>query len=242
MRGVRGETKSPGEFRVTQNWIGSPGCTLATANFVPPPPHEVMRTLGDLETFIHGEVDLPFLVKVGLVHAQFETIHPFLDGNGRMGRLLISFLLCASGVLQWPALYLSHYFQEHKSEYYARLQATRDRGDFEGWLKFFMRGVATVAEEATTTAGRIMKMREKHRRMIVEAFGQARAGAPLQLLERMFYRPIINVQHASEIISATYAHANNVVSELERLGILVEITGQRRNRKFAYQPYLDHFR
>ncbi|HYD99450.1 MAG TPA: Fic family protein [Alphaproteobacteria bacterium] len=241
MQGVRGETKQPGEFRTTQNWIGSPGCTLATASFVPPSPHDMMDALGNLEKFIHEDTDLPFLVKVGLIHAQFETIHPFLDGNGRIGRLLISFLLCEAGVLKWPALYLSHYFQEHKSEYYARLQATRDSGDFEGWLKFFLRGVAVVAAEATDTAQRILQMREQHRQQIVSALGQGRAGAALQLLERLFYRPIINVQAASEIIGGTYAHANNVVAELEALGIVKEITGQRRNRKFSYEPFLSLF-
>ena len=142
LRGVRGSHLTPGELRRSQNWIGPAGCTLAEATFVPPPPAEVITAMGALETFLYAQDDLPLLVKIGLVHAQFETIHPFLDGNGRVGRLLITFLLCERGVLAKPVLYLSHYFKQHRQEYYERLQAVRDDGDFEGWLVFFLRGVA----------------------------------------------------------------------------------------------------
>ncbi len=142
---VRGGERNPGEFRSRQNWIGPPGCKLSEAFFVPPPPVEMMRALGELEKFLHDESPMPFLIKVGLAHAQFETIHPFLDGNGRVGRLLITFLLCEKGILKRPLLYLSWYFKKNRGEYYDKLQSVRDRGDWESWLKFFLKGVEQVA-------------------------------------------------------------------------------------------------
>ena len=160
LQGVRGARLTPGELRRTQNWIGPGGCGLNEATFVPPPPHQVPEALGALETFLHAESDIPALVQIGLAHAQFETIHPFLDGNGRVGRLLISFLLCQREILVKPVLYLSHYFTRHRAEYYERLQAIRDTGDWEGWLAFFLRGVASVSLEATDTARRILALRE----------------------------------------------------------------------------------
>jgi Fic family protein len=156
LKGVRGSHLTPGELRASQNWIGSSGCTLREASFVPPPPHEVPALLGALETFIHTADELPLLVKIGLAHAQFETIHPFLDGNGRVGRLLITFLLCEKEILTKPVLYLSHFFKRHRSEYYERLQAVRDRGEWEEWLAFFLTGVTEVSGEATETARRII--------------------------------------------------------------------------------------
>ena len=160
LAGVRGAHLTPGETRRSQNWIGfagrPAGCTLAEALFVPPPPDGVDATLGALELFLHQADDLPLLVKIGLARAQFETIHPFLDGNGRVGRLLITFLLCEREVLQKPVLYLSHYFKRHRQMYYERLQSVRDAGDWEGWLEFFLRGVAEVSGQATNTARRIL--------------------------------------------------------------------------------------
>src|SRR5262249_24486028 len=153
----------------SQNWIGAGGSSLANATFVPPPPDEVPNALGDLEAFLHERDDLPLLVKVGLAHAQFETIHPFLDGNGRVGRLLITFLLCERGVLPKPVLYLSHYLKRHRQEYYDRLQAVRDSGDWEGWLEFFLRGVADVSAQATETARRVLLLREDHRALIASS-------------------------------------------------------------------------
>ena len=172
MEGVRGSHLTPGELRRSQNWIGPGGATLANASFVPPPPEEVPRVLGQLENFLHEtESSLPILLKVGLAHAQFETIHPFLDGNGRMGRLLITFLLREQGVLAKPVLYLSHFFKENRTEYYERLQAVRDNGAWEEWLAFFLRGVAKVSIEATETARRILKLREEFRATISDRFG-----------------------------------------------------------------------
>ncbi len=240
LQGVRGQERAPGEFRTSQNWIGPPGCTLQTASFVPPPPHEVVRALGDLENFIHAPDPMPALLKVGMVHAQFETIHPFLDGNGRVGRLLITFLLCEQGVLSRPLLYLSYFFKQHRAEYYTLLQAVRDDGDWELWLKFFLRGVAAVATEATTKARQIASMREAHRALISTTIGAA-AGNALLLHERLFERPVVAVNDVVDFTGVAFATANRLVDKLCELGILRETTGQRRNRVFAYSPYLAHF-
>jgi Fic family protein len=242
MRGVRGNEKSPGEFRTSQNWIGPPGCSLAKATHVPPPPHEMMIALGDWEKFLHNDkIHMPMLLKVGIAHAQFETIHPFLDGNGRIGRLLITFLLCEAKIMKWPSLCISHFFKEYKSEYYTRLQDTRDKGEWEGWLKFFLRGVSEVAQEATTTASRILQIREDTQKLISGRLTRASAGNAMALLSKLFYQPVVSVQQVSEIIDMTYATANYLVSDLEQIGVLKEITGGGRNRKYAFDPYLELF-
>jgi Fic family protein len=160
LEGVRGAEREPGEVRRSQNWIGPSGCTLTEATFVPPPPFELAQALSDLEKFVHAEDAMPALVKIGLIHAQFETIHPFLDGNGRIGRLLISFLLFQSKILLKPVLYLSHYFKQHRQRYYDLLQNIRANGDWEIWLKFFLTAVSEVSLEATETARQIVTLRE----------------------------------------------------------------------------------
>ncbi len=241
LAGVRGGALSPGEFRTSQNWIGPPGCTLADAAFVPPPPHELPKALGELEKFVHDRDPLPPLLKLGLIHAQFETIHPFLDGNGRVGRLLIAFLLCERKILGRPLLYLSYYFKKHRSYYYEALQRIRDVGDWESWLKFFLRGVALVAREATAKARQIVNLREDHRSSISSDLGRS-AGNGLTLLESLYERPIVNVNDVAEITGTVFATANRLVDALARLGILVETTGQKRNRVFSYAPYLALFR
>lgn len=176
LQGVRGTNRNPGEFRTWQNYIGHSGGTIRTAKFIPPAPEDMNKALDDLEKFIHEDESLPPLIKVGLIHAQFETIHPFLDGNGRMGRLLITFILCSEGILRKPLLYLSHFFSSHKLEYYEYLQKIRDEGDWESWLKFFLQGVNEVAQEATTTATNIVQLREKHRQ-IIESHASRLTGA-----------------------------------------------------------------
>jgi Fic family protein len=233
----RGSERNPGEFRTTQNWIGPAGSTLTNATFVPPPPDNVMPAMGQLETFLHYPTPMPVLIKVALVHAQFETIHPFLDGNGRVGRLLITFLLQERGLLQKPLLYLSHFFKRNRVEYYDRLQEVRTKGDWEGWLKFFLRGVGEVANEATDVARRIIALREQHMLMIREKMGQ-RTGTATRLLEQLFYRPMINVHLVEEITGLSYANANTLIADLESFGMLRETTGQKRNRRYAYAPYL----
>ena len=240
LTGVRGSRLTPGELRRTQNWIGPGGCTLAEATFVPPPPDEVPRALGDLETFLHAADDLPLLVQIGLAHAQFETIHPFLDGNGRVGRLLITFLLCEKGALRKPVLYLSHYFKKHRSTYYDLLQAVRDRGAFEEWLAFFLRGVTEVSVEAADTARRILELREAHRREITERFGRA-AGNGHRVLERLYEQPIVSVSNLMSLLGTTFAGANQIVQRLVEIGVLREFTGQARHRRFRYDAYVRLF-
>ena len=240
LQGVRGSHLTPGELRRSQNWIGPGGCGLAEASFVPPPPEELPQALGELELFLHQQDDLPALLKIGLAHAQFETIHPFLDGNGRIGRLLITFLLTENGVLHKPVLYLSHYFKRHRQAYYDHLQAVRDQGDWEGWLAFFLRGVAEVSAEATDTARRILALREEHRGQITAHLGRAAANGH-KVLEQLFDRPIVSVTDIEALIQTTYTAANSLVTRLEDLGILREITGQKRHRRFRYEPYVQLF-
>ena len=240
MHGVRGSRLQPGELRASQNWIGPAGCTLTTATFVPPPPHVVPDVLGELEAFLHREDGLPPLIKIALAHVQFETIHPFLDGNGRVGRLLITFLLTEWGVLHKPVLYLSHFFRQHRQAYYEHLQSVRDRGDWEAWLAFFLRGVIAVAGEAADTARRIQLLREQHRSAITEQLGRA-AGNGHRVLESLFDRPIVAVTDIQQMTGTTYAAANNLVSRLVTIGVLSEMTGYARNRRFRYAPYIELF-
>jgi Fic family protein len=240
LKGVRGSRLTPGELRRTQNWIGPSGCTLNEATFVPPPPSEIGTALGDLESFVHKDDQQPLLVKIGLAHSQFETIHPFLDGNGRVGRLLITFLLTEKRLLNKPVLYLSHYFKRFRQEYYERLQAVRDAGDFEGWLAFFLRGVAQVSLEAADTARRILELREQHRRAITDGLGRG-AGNGHRVLEHLYERPIVSVADVQTLVGTTFAGANQIVQRLVDLGILNEITGQARHRRFRYDAYVGLF-
>ena len=234
MRGVRGSEREPGEFRTIQNWIGPAGCTLNTASFVPPPPHEVPRAMGELERFFHDRDGLPALVHVGLAHAQFETIHPFLDGNGRVGRLLITLMLCERGVLLRPLLYLSVYFKAHRAQYYDRLTAIRFDGDWEGWMRFFLQGVIEVSRSATETARKILTLREA-------SLDQALSGPAHRLVKCLFEYPVINVRKAQTLLGCAFTTANKVVTELEDAGLLVEITGNRRNRRYRFDPYIRLF-
>jgi Fic family protein len=240
LKGVRGSRFAPGELRRTQNWIGPGGCTINEAVFVPPPPDVVPQTLGDLERFLHAESDLPLLIKIGLAHAQFETIHPFLDGDGRVGRLLVTFLLCEGGALHKPVLYLTHYFKRHRQNYYDLLQATRDRGAWEDWLTFFLHGVEEVSAQATETARRILTLREAHRNSIAENLGYA-AGNGHRVLERLYQRPIVSVNDVRELTQTEYPAANQLVERLTKIGVLVEITGRARNRRFRYDAYVRLF-
>lgn len=239
LSGVRGGQRQLGELRQIQNWIGTGGCTIQQATFVPPPPQIVPEALGDLERFLHEE-DLPTLIQVGLAHAQFETIHPFLDGNGRVGRLLIAFLLYQREILHTPVLYISHYFKRHRQEYYYHLQNIRDKGDWEAWLKFFLAGIGEVSQEATDTARKIVDLREAHRQLITFRFGRV-AGNGLLVLERLYHKPIIRVQDIVEIPGVTFQAANQLMNKFVEHGLLTEITGQARNRQFRYGSYIDLF-
>ncbi|MBA3307362.1 MAG: Fic family protein [Chloroflexi bacterium] len=235
MSGVRGSERTPGEFRTSQNWIGTAGAHLDEASFVPPPPHELTRLLGDLERFLHEAGPLPLLVHAGVAHAQFETIHPFLDGNGRVGRLLITLLLVHGGVLERPVLYLSYFLKRHRAEYYDRLMAVRD-GDWEGWLDFFLRGVAETSRDATSTAASILVMREDHRRDLEDLGPNA-----IRLMDRLFEQPVVNVAWVQKALGVSWPTANKLITQLMDRALLAEVTGHRRNRVFRYAAYVDLF-
>lgn len=240
LEGTRGSHLTPGELRTSQNWVGPAGCTLNEATFVPPPPHEVPKKLADLEKFLHTDTELPLLIKIGLAHVQFETIHPFLDGNGRVGRLLITFLLCERQVLLKPVLYLSWFFKRYRHQYYEELQSVRKTGTWEQWIGFFLRGIVDVSRQATDTARRILTMREEHRHAITENFGRA-AGNGHRVLEYLYECPIVSVSNVQNLIGTTYAAANNLVARMVNHGILQEYTKQARNRRFMYQSYINLF-
>jgi len=239
LNGTRGGNTGPGELRRIQNWIGPQGCAVQEASFVPPPPQTVEDHLQALEVFLHQD-ELPALIQIGLAHVQFETIHPFLDGNGRVGRLLIAFLLAEREIMQTPVLYISHYFKKHRQAYYERLQAVRDNGDWEGWLKFFLNGINEVAQEATETSRKIVDLREQHRRVITQHFSRVAANA-LNVLELLYEKPIIKVQDIVDLTQVSYTAANNLMTKFVEHGLLNEVTGNSRNRQFRYGPYIDLF-
>jgi Fic family protein len=235
MRGVRGAGKAPGEVRRTQSWIG--GSRPGNAAFVPPPPNQLPKALAALEKYIHGSDKLPPLIRAGLLHVQFETIHPYLDGNGRIGRLLISLLLEHWKLLSQPLLYLSLFFKRHHTEYYRRLSIVRAEGDWEGWLDFFLDGVATVGEEAVTSARELFATVAADReRVLNEA---AASVAALRLFELLPGRPIVTVAAVMRLLTTTKPTAGRAIDALEAAGVLVETTGRRRDRSFAYRKYLD---
>ena len=231
----RGSGASPGEFRRSQNWIG--GSRPGQAAFVPPPPTAVEECMAALEKFLHGEDDgLPTLVRAGLAHVQFETIHPFLDGNGRVGRLLITLLLCQAGVLREPLLYLSLYFKQHRPSYYVLLDLVRRGGDWEAWLAFFLEGVRVTAEGAVTTAQRLTAMFEADQAQI-EPRGR-RAGSALRVREAMKARPISTLTDISQTRGLSFPAVSSAMDLLLELSIVRELTGKRRNRLFVYDQYL----
>lgn len=237
LENVRGSEKTPGEFRQRQNWIGFQGCTLANAAFIPPPVAEMHKALDNLEKFLHDTKSLPALIHCGIAHAQFETIHPFSDGNGRVGRLLITFLLCEREILQKPLLYLSHYLKSHRTEYYDRLMAIRTDGDWEGWLKFFLKGIFEVSQSATITARSILDLREKNSKQLL----QLNSNNGLRLLDLLFEQPLVNIRFIENNLDCAYVTANNLVDQFQELGLLKEITGGKRNRLYRYEPYLKIF-
>jgi Fic family protein len=234
----RDSAATPGEFRRSQNWIGPTGTGLAKATFVPPAVPDMKDALRSFERFLHDDGHYPTLIEVGLAHAQFETIHPFLDGNGRVGRLLNIFLLVHRGMLREPLLYLSHYFKLHRTEYYDRLMAVRLRGDWEGWIRFFLDGVLHTAREATETAERLFELRETHRSAIID--GNLGPNG-LKLLSHLFQRPLVSINHVASLIESTFPTASRLVSNFESMGLLHEITGRKRSRVFRYEPYLALF-
>jgi Fic family protein len=231
LRGVRGGEKTPGDFRHTQNWIGPSGCTLNTASFIPPPVHEMHPALDNLERFLHDSDSFPVLIHCALAHAQFETIHPFIDGNGRVGRLLITFLLCQREILHRPLLYLSSYLKAHRAEYYDRLMAIRLSGDWEGWTKFFLRGVFQVSQAASTTARKILVLREQHRQKVKVQ----------PLLDYLFEQPLVSIQMVQDRLGCAFPTATKYVEQFVEEGLLRETTGFQRNRRYRFDPYLALF-
>ncbi len=231
----RGSKRQPGEFRRSQNWIG--GSRPGNAVFVPPPPGQVLDLMSDLEKFIHADTpEIPALIKAGLVHVQFETIHPFLDGNGRLGRLLIAFLLCTQRILKEPLLYLSLYLKTYRQTYYDLLQGVRERGDWEAWLAFFLKGIAETSQQATDTARELHDLFEKDRRRI-ERLGRPAASA-LRVHQRLQRHPLVSVPEAARDLRLSPPTVANAIRRLERLGILRETTGKQRGRLFVYDAYL----
>lgn len=232
----RGANKAPGDFRRSQNWLG--GSRPGNAAFVPPPPERLMECLGPFEHFLHDEPEpMPSLIKAALAHVQFETIHPFLDGNGRLGRMLITLLLCNDSVLSQPSLYLSLYFKVHRSEYYNHLQRVRTESDWEGWLQFFLTGVTETATEATDAAQKLWVLFDADRQRI-QAQGKI-SGTALRVQELLQQRPIISIAAACKTLELTHPPVNKSLRKLEEMGIVREITGRQRNRMYLYSAYMD---
>ncbi len=232
----RGQSKAPGEFRRSQNWIG--GATPAAAHFVPPPPDRVEDSMAQLERFLHDQpARTPTLLKVALSHVQFETIHPFLDGNGRVGRLLIPMLLCVEGVLRQPLLYLSLYFKQNRSRYYELLDRVRTDGDWEEWVRFFAAGVEETANGAVATAHRLLELSQADRQR-VKAVGRV-AGSALQVHQALLTRPIHTIARLSAETRLSVPAVTHSLAALTELGMVREITGRKRGRVFVYGPYLD---
>jgi len=232
MQGVRGEQATPGEFRRTQNWIGSPGSTLANAQFVPPSPEEMLIALDNWETFIHDRERFPDLIQCAIMHEQFEAIHPFLDGNGRVGRLLITMFLIERGRLSQPLLYLSQYFEAHRQEYYAALQRVRMEGDWIGWVRFFLKGVTLTARQALRQAGELINLREKYH---LQLRHKPKAVA---LLDELFINPYITVARAGELLQVSHPTARKTIESLQQNGLLEEITGRSWGRVYLARPIL----
>jgi len=238
MRGTRGADKRPGEVRRSQNWVG--GIRPGRASFVPPPPHLLGDLLSAFEKYMHADDKLPPLVRAGLLHVQFETIHPYLDGNGRIGRLLVTLLLEDWKILTKPLLYLSLFFKRNRGDYYDRLSAVRTAGDWEGWTDFFLEGVATIADEAVESARELFALITEDRARALE--NAATSVAAVRLFELLPRHPVVSVAFAVKQLSVSKPTAGRAVEALEKAGVLVESTGKKRDRSWFYQRYLDRLR
>lgn len=236
LKGVRGKEKTPGEFRKSQNWIGSPGSTLATASFVPPPPKEAMHAMGELELFLHKGSELPLLINCALIHYQFETIHPFLDGNGRLGRLLITFYLYWKGALQYPLLYLSYYLKIHRQEYYDRLNLVREKGDYEQWIIFFLKGIIWTSDSALQTIKNLLQLQDDHKKRLLSK--KLSTPYAIALLDYLFEKPHLTINDIADHFKISYQGAKALVDQFIASEILKEITGKRRDKRYSYWEYL----
>lgn len=240
MSGVRGEHKRPGEYRTSQNWIG--GATIEDAVFIPPDHPHVGDLMGDLEKFIHNsEINVPDLIRIGMVHYQFETIHSFLDGNGRIGRLLITLYLISRGIMERPLLYLSRFFEWHKGTYYDNLMRVRENNDMIHWLRYFLVGVRDTAVEAADTLHAVLQLKGDLDAMIREKWGW-RTRSALNLLEHLFRHPVVQIKDVQKVCDLSAKAAGDLVKSFKEAGILRETTGQGRKRRYLFGPYLDKFR
>jgi Fic family protein len=238
LQNVRGAERQPGEFKTSQNWIGGP--TINTASFVPAPPYELMDLLSNFEKFLHEDSALPVLVKTGLIHSQFENIHPFLDGNGRLGRLLITFFLCQQKVLQKPLLYLSVYFKKHQKDYYYWLNRVHNEDDIEGWLKFFLQGVTETAKEGFETAQKILKLRNIDIQK-VSGLGRTARNA-LMVLDSLYKNPMITLRKVVEITQLSRSNAYSLLKRLETAEILSQLPAKpKRTKAYVHRKYLSLF-
>lgn len=236
MQGVRGQHLTPGEFRRSQNWIGPAGCTLNEAKFVPPPIHEMHESLDLFEKFLHDRESFPGLIQCALIHYQFEAIHPFLDGNGRIGRLLITLFLCEREHLIYPMLYLSAFFEKYRAEYYARLLAVSERGEWQEWIEFFLRAVSTQAKDAVETSKSILGLRDKYRKLLQKTRVSAYV---LELLDEIFLNPFIAIPYAAKRLQTTYPTAKAAVEKLQKANILYKVSNKRWGKVFCARELLE---
>ena len=240
MKGVRGEQRSPGEFRTSQNWIG--GATINDALYIPPVHTEINELMSDLENFLHNEqLDIPVLIKTAIAHYQFETIHPFLDGNGRIGRLLITLYLVSSGLLSKPSLYLSDYFKKYRQLYYDNLNRVRVKNDLSQWIKFFLVGIIETSEKGNNTFKSILKLKEQIEDRKIITLGKKLTTAK-SLMNYLYRKPVVTAQDVQDELKVSPPTANSLLSDFERLGIVNEKTGWKRNREFEFTEYLNLFR
>ena len=240
MEGVRGQEKSPGEFRRSQNWIGGQGSTLKNARYIPPSPDDMIEAMSDLEKYINADDELDALIRAALIHYQFETIHPFLDGNGRVGRLLITLFLMEKKVLSTPALYISYFLKKNRVEYYDRMTEVRAKGNYEQWVTFFLRALLESAEDATATIDELIALHDKNA-AVISGMGRAAKNAML-VFEYLEANPIIEIRKTAEALSITFNSASSAIKRLTDAGILVQTTNASRNRTFAYEDYLSILR
>jgi Fic family protein len=240
MKGVRGQDKYPGEYRRSQNWIGGYGSTLKNARYIPPTPEDMLEAISDLEKYLHQGSNLDVLIRAALIHYQFETIHPFLDGNGRIGRLLITLFLMQQGVLSTPALYISYFLKSNRSEYYDRMTRVRTQGDYEQWVSFFLQAIWESAKDAIAAIERLATLHEKNS-LIIDGLGRSRKTA-FRLFDYLEENPIINIQKTAFALGTTFTTISNVIEKLCNIGILVQTGPQQRNRTFSYQAYLEILR
>ena len=243
LSGVRGKEKNPGEFRKSQNWIGGAGSTIKTARYIPPDVLSMKESLSDLEKYINAEAELDDLIRIALIHYQFESIHPFLDGNGRIGRLLIVLYLLEKKVIKTPSLYLSFYLKEHRIEYYDRMSAIRETGDYEQWIKFFLKGIYASGKSAIETANELIALRDKNiRKLENENYTKRTLETMMKVFHYLEAHPIIDIGKTAEDLSIAYNTVSSAVNRFEKLGILHLVKKQGRNKVYSYKEYIDILR